>query len=230
MWVAGASAALLSCGACSSKDDRAPGARNESGGAAQGGGSGGTNGSGARPSGGNGASTGGTSGGAGPGGGSGGSDNGTGGVAPSCTPSSAADAGLTWRDFRDDTCKACPATALTECEQFTAAPGPAYDAGSKVLTLHVEPGLTEVVGLRLEGRTSVAGSDEFTFVVAAATIAKDTVSFDFDGKLPDGAQGFFDGLLVGDDACGGPVDTSASLKFEIRFDAAGAVDRIGCVE
>lgn len=212
--------------ACSSKDDHTPSAG--SGGEGGHGAGGGANGG--APAGGGG----GTSGGA-PGSGaastsSGGTETGTGGVPPSCAADPNVDGGRTWRDFEEGTCKPCPGTELTECAQFTAAPGPSFDAENKVLTLHVQPGLTEVLGLRLEGRTSVPGNDEFTFVDVDARVSENTVTFDLSNALPPNAQGFFEGLIVGEDACGGAVDTSASRKFEIRFDAAGAVDRIGCVE
>jgi hypothetical protein len=149
---------------------------------------------------------------------------GTGGVPPSC----AEDGGLTWRDFEEGTCKACPATALTECDHFTGAPGPNFDTATRVLTLHVQPGLNEVLGLRLEGRADTPGSTEFTFVDVDGAVSENVLTFDFSGKLPDDALGFYEGVILGDDACNLGIDTSASERFVIRFDAAGAVDRMGC--
>jgi hypothetical protein len=232
--VVGASCAIT---ACSSPDDHPPsasggsaGAGGGSGGASSGGSTGGgfsSGGSGGTSPGGGGTSGGGTSGG---GTSSGGTEPGTGGVPPSCEPGSGEDAGLTWRDFANDTCKACPATALTECAQFTAAPGPSFDTATKVLTLHVQPGLTEILGLRLEGRASIPASAEYAFVDVDGAVSENVLKFDFSGKLPEGTLGFSEGLLVGDDACGQGIDTSASQKFEIRFSASGAVDRMGCVD
>jgi hypothetical protein len=220
--------------ACSSKDAPPPGGAGGDSGTS--GGSGGASASGAS----SGATANGGSGGSGStstsdggsvtGGGSGGTETGTGGVPPSCTPDAGVDGGASWRDFEEGTCKACPATALTECEQFTAAPGPSFDTTTKVLTLHVQPGLTEILGLRLEGRANVQGSTEYTFVAVGGAVSENVLTFDFSSKLPPGALGFYEGLIVGDDACGDGVDTSASKKFEIRFDAAGAVDRLGCVD
>ena len=215
--------------ACSSDDEPAP-PSNGNGGAGTGG-SGGGSSSGGRASGGATASggSGGTStggGGAVTSGGSGGTATGTGGVPPSC----AEDAGLTWRDFENDTCKACPATALTECEHFTGAPGPSFDTATRVLTLHVQPGLNEVLGLRLEGRADTPGSTEFTLVDVDGAVSENVLTFHLSGKLPDNALGFYEGVFLGDDACNLGIDTSASQRFEIRFDAAGAVDRMGCVD
>jgi hypothetical protein len=223
--VVGASCAIA---ACSSPDDHAPAATGGSAGAS--GGSGGSS-SGGSTSGGKTSSGG--SGGISPGGGgtsSGGTEPGTGGVPPSCEPGSGEDAGLTWRDFANGTCKACPATPLTECAQFTAAPGPSFDTATEVLTLHVQPGVTEILGLRLEGRASVPSSTEYAFVDVDGTVSENILTFDFTGKLPEGTLGFSEGLFVGDDACGQGIDTSASQKFEIRFNASGAVDRMGCVD
>jgi hypothetical protein len=228
--------ALGTCVACSSADDHTPSASDGgsgNGGTAAGGSANGGSGGGSSGTGGGSSGTGGSGGGGASAGGttsSGGAEISTGGLPPACAPDAGVDSGRTWRDFEEATCKPCPSTPLTECAQFMAAPGASFDAATQVLTLHVTPGLNEILGLRLEGRSGVQDSAEYAFVDVDGKVSENVLTFDFSGKLPDGSTGFYEGLLVGDDACGQGIDTSTSQKLQFRLDAAGAVDGPACVD
>jgi hypothetical protein len=137
------------------------------------------------------------------------------GPPPACP--AATDGGPQWRDVAAGVCKACPATAVS-CADLLAAPGPSYDPASRILTLHVTPGLTELVGVNLQYSadfTRQDGGAAFFNGAASARVRGNTMTFDFSRQLPESTYFIGNGSLSFKDACG-TATTDNNYDFRIN--------------
>jgi hypothetical protein len=68
------------------------------------------------------------------------------------------DGALSWVDYEAEACRACPGATLG-CDDFLASPGAGFDSRTRVLTVYVSPGATQIVTATFNGTYSARNAD-----------------------------------------------------------------------
>jgi hypothetical protein len=134
----------------------------------------------------------------------------------------ALDGALEWRDFAAGVCKSCPA-ATPHCSDLLAAPGPSYDATTRVLTLHVTPGTTQIVSAGFTFDYEYALQDGGTgrgHGTLSAKIDENTLQWDLSKVAPASTFNVENGAFMLTDACG-TTSTDNAYALEISVVTVG---------
>jgi hypothetical protein len=148
-----------------------------------------------------------------------------------CAPR--ADGGASWRDFAAGVCKACPASSYVGCSDLIGG-GASFDLATRVLTVHVTPGLAEVVSASLQFDPQYYlpdggfGSGART---APGTPRGNTITWDLAPLIPGTLTAIYNGYLTLTDACG-TVSTDTGDVLEVQLspnpDGGRQLVRIDC--
>jgi hypothetical protein len=125
------------------------------------------------------------------------------------------DGGAQWRDFAAGACKACPGAYLG-CNQLIGG-GASFDLASRVLTLHVAPGLAQVVSASLQANLNYAlpdGGFSSPTRTVQGTPQRNAITFDLAPFIPGTLTSMYNGYVTVTDACGS-VSTDSGDVLEI---------------